>query len=63
MNGTGIRCVTDATRLTDVLKRENEAAEKCHICLKNLMIQGIDKLGITAFALAYIEGQPKIIET
>ena len=22
------------TRLTDVLKREHEAAEKCHICLK-----------------------------
>ena len=22
------------TKLTDVLKREHEAAEKCHICLK-----------------------------
>lgn len=25
------------TELTDVLKREHEAAEKCHICLKSLL--------------------------
>ena len=30
-------------RLTDVLKREHEAAEKCHICLKEFMTQGIER--------------------
>ena len=31
------------TELTDMLKREHEAAEKCHICLKEFIIPRIER--------------------
>ena len=51
------------TKLTDVLKRDLETAEKCHVCLNKLMIQGIESLGITATTLVYVEEQSTIIAT
>ena len=45
------------TKLTDVLKREHEAAEKCHICLKEFNDPKKKMYGIIATTPVYIEKQ------
>ena len=49
------------TKLTDVLKREHEAAEKCHICLKEFNSPRNRKVRGHCPTLADIEEQPTII--
>ena len=51
-------------KLTDVRKREHEAAEKCHICLKEFNDPRNRKVReITATTPVYIKEQPTIIAT
>ena len=50
-------------KLTDVLKREHKAAEKCHICLKEFNDPRNRKARDHSATLAYIEGQSTIIAT
>ena len=47
------------TELSDVLKREHKAAERCHICPKEFNDPQNKK--ITATTRACFEGQPIII--
>ena len=47
------------TELSDVLKREHKAAERCHICPKEFNDPQNKK--ITATTRAFFEGQPIII--
>ena len=51
------------TKLIDVLKREHEQQKSVTFASKSLMIQGIERLGITATTRVYIEGQHTIIAT
>ena len=51
------------TELTDALKREHRAAEKCHICLKEFNDPRNRKVRDTATTSTYIEEQPTIIAT
>ena len=54
------------TRLTDVLKREHKAAEKCHICLKEFndpRNKKVTTAKTTAITPVSTEGQLTIIVT